>query len=224
MMLLHNTSKIRKIRKVLSTKYLCMDNYRIVQILQDIVNNQNNLVSSLNNYISEAQNSPSGGYSQSDYDGWMNQMNSLNFRINELQNENQNLVNQVNSNNSGSGAELDALRGVVDSVSTHRDFLQSQVGERDARIVDLENQLNLKSQELQHAMESISIQQSDIAGLNTKLNDEININHEKQSQIDALTQQVATFHHTLEDAKNKIEAELKEAIDDIDAVLDRVDD
>jgi hypothetical protein len=30
--------------------------------------------------------------------------------------------------------------------------------------------------------------------------------------------------HTLEDAKTKIEAELKEAISDIDAVLDRVDD
>lgn len=195
----------------------------MIQILQDIVNNQNNLVSSLNSYISEAQNSPSGVYTQSDIDGFVNQVNALNFRINELQNENQNLVNQVNSNNQGAGAELEALRGVVDSVSSHRDFLQSQVGERDARVAELEGQVNYKSEELQRAMETISTQQADIANLNGKLNDEININYEKQSQIDALTNQVATFHHTLEDAKSKIEAELKEAIDDIDAVLDRVD-
>ena len=201
-----------------------MENYRIVQILQDIVSNQNNLVSSLNSYISEAQNSPAMGYSQSDIDGLSNQINGLNFRINELQNENQNLMNQVNSNNVGAGAEIDALRGVIDSVSTHRDFLQSQVGERDARIVELEGQVNHKSEELHRAMESISTQQADIANLNSKLNDEINASSEKQSQIDALTNQVATFHHTLEDAKSKIEAELKEAIDDIDAVLDRVDD
>jgi chromosome segregation ATPase len=201
-----------------------MDNYRMVQILQDIVNNQNNLVSSLNSYISEAQNSPSGGYTQSDIDGFMNQVNGLNFRINELQNENQNLMNQVNSNNIGAGAEMDALRGVIDSVSTHRDFLQSQVGGRDARIVELEGQVNHKSEELQRAIESISTQQMDIASLNGKLNDEINMNNEKQSQIDALSHQVATFHDTLEDAKTKIEAELKEAISDIDAVLDRVDD
>lgn len=196
----------------------------MIQILQDIVNNQNNLVTSLNSYISEAQTSVAGAYTQSDIDGFVNQVNALNFRINELQNENQNLANQVNSNNIGSGAEIDALRGVVDSVSSHRDFLQSQVVERDARIVELEGQVNHKSEELQRAMESISTQQADIASLNGKLNDEININHEKQSQIDALTNQVATFHNTLEDAKSKIEAELKEAIDDIDAVLDRVDD
>ena len=201
-----------------------MENYRIVQILQDIVSNQNNLISNLNSYISEAQNSPSMGYSQSDMDGLSNQVNGLNFRINELQNENQNLMNQVNYINSGSGAEIDALRGVIDSVSTHRDFLQSQVGERDVKIAELESQVNIKSEELQRAMESISTQQADIANLNSKLNDEINISSEKQSQIDALSNQVATFHHTLEDAKSKIEAELKEAIDDIDAVLDRVDD
>ena len=185
----------------------------MIQILQDIVNNQNNLVSSLNSYISEAQNAPSESFDKGYIDGLNSQLNGLNFRVNELQNENQNLMNQVNSNNSGAGAEIDALRGVIDSVSTHRDFLQSQVGERDARIVDLEGQANYKSEELQRAMESISSQQADIANLNSKLNDEINI-----------TNQVATFHHTLEDAKSKIEAELKEAIDDIDAVLDRVDD
>jgi chromosome segregation ATPase len=201
-----------------------MDNYRMVQILQDIVNNQNNLVSSLNSYISEAQNAPAESFDKGYIDGLNSQINGLNFRVNELQNENQNLMNQVNSNNSGAGAEIDALRGVIDSVSTHRDFLQSQVGERDARIAELEGQANHKSEELQRAMESISTQQADIANLNSKLNDEININHEKQSQIDALSEQVASFHHTLEDAKSKIEAELKEAIDDIDAVLDRVDD
>jgi hypothetical protein len=81
-----------------------MDNYRFIQILQELINSQNNTIGTLNNFLQEAQNSNYSSYSEADYGNLQNanrelqnQIDNLNGTIGNLQSSYQQLVDQINS-------------------------------------------------------------------------------------------------------------------------------
>ena len=207
-------------------KYICMDNQRIIQVLQDLLNTQNNVVNNVNQYLSEAYSTSYNNVNQYDYQNLQNDNSNLNNRVNELtntitslQNDYQNLLNQYNNNNSNynNSYELDGLRSLVNSLTQDKDYLQNQLNGKDQQITDVQN--NLTSQ-LSYANNTISDLQNQVTDLNSKLTDAINLANAKQASVDAAEQKSAILHDAIENVKAKVEEELKEALRDIDSTID----
>lgn len=199
-----------------------MDNQRIIQVLQDLLNNQNSVVSNLNQYLSEAYNTSNNCVNFYDYQNLQNDNNNLNNRISELtntinslQNDYQNYVNQASNNNNS--YELEALRSLVTSLTQDKDYLQNQLNGKDQQIVDAQNSV---ANQITNANNTINDLQNQVTELNAKLTDAINTANEKQAGIDTAAQKSALLHEAIENVKAKVEEELNEALRDIDSSLD----
>ena len=122
-----------------------MDQYRIVQFLQELINSQNQIVSQLNGFMSETQNSGWSYNYPPDYynviaerDSYINRCNDLQTQVNQLQSD----FNNFTQNSSNANAELDATRALLEAIRSERDHLQGVVSERDNTISSLTNDLN----------------------------------------------------------------------------------
>lgn len=204
-----------------------MDNYRFIQILQEISNSQNGFISSLNNYINEVQSSGSTYYDPVYVQNLQNENTNLSFRVNELttnigqlQGDVQLLQSQIASNSYNTSAELDTLRSLVASLTNDKDYLQSQLNARDQQVNDLTNStLNLQMT-IDSYLTTINDLNNNIANLNTQLNEAYGVVSQKQTEQDALAQQNEIFRLKLEQLKAKVASELDEAQRDIDEALD----
>jgi len=206
-----------------------MDKQRSIQIFQELVNNTNLQLSQLNSYLNEAYSSPDMYYNQWEVDNLRNENNSLNSRINDLQNmvndlqnQNQNLVNQVNSGSASNSAEVDALRMLVSSLTSDKDYLNSQLMMKDQNIADAESRYSQKNEEVNSLLTSIGDKQNEISNLTNQLVEASNNINSLNIEIGVLNQKMQELQTSIENAKSKIESELNEAISDIDAALDDV--
>jgi chromosome segregation ATPase len=206
-----------------------MDNNRFIQILQELINQQNSSVSSLNQFLQEAQNSNYLSYSESEYQNLQisntnlqAQINDLNGTIASLQTNYQNLLNTFNSGSESQSAEIDALRNLLTAVTAERDSLVQQLEQKNQTILSLTQETNSKSEQLLVSSDSVSEYQSQITELNKKLTDALNLVDAKNSELLTLENKVSLLQVALAKAKERIEAELEEAKSDIDAALEDV--
>lgn len=202
-----------------------MDNYRITQILQELINAHNGVVSNLNNYLCEAQNNPTPTYDvnyvqnlQNDNQNLTNRVNELSNTVNQLQNDLQHSYN--NSNNSG--AELESLRNLVSAVTSDRDYLQGQVAAKDQQINDLNNSYANHYTTVDGLNNTISNLNSQVTDLNNKLTEAYGVVAQKQAECDELLRKEESLRGSLEQVKSKVASELDEALRDIDQALDEV--
>lgn len=205
-----------------------MDNYRFIQILQEISNSQNSFVSSLNNYINEVQSSGWNQYDPAYVQNLQNDNSNLNYRVNELtsnigqlQNDIQMLQSQIANNSMSTSAEVDSLRSLVSSLTNDKDYLQSQCNAKDQQINDLTNSVLSLQTTIDSDVNTITDLNNTIANLNAQLSEAYNVINQKQSEQDALAQQNESFRLKLEQLKAKVAAELDEAQRDIDEALDQ---
>lgn len=203
-----------------------MNSQRFIQVLQELINNQNSLVSSANSYLYEAQMSSYNSYDQQAYQSLQNENSDLNRRINDmsyviqqLQNDNYNLTNNVNSA-VASTAELDSLRNLVNALTSDKDYLQSQLSFKDQQITETNSVLSNKDSQLGEAMSTISALQSSIAELNSKLSDALASLDQKQADYMSANDRAASLQAAVDIVKSKVAAELQEAMKDIDQALD----
>ena len=64
-----------------------MDQYRVTQIIQELINDKNNELSQLNNYLSEAQTSSWNYVNPQDYQNMVNEKDMAWGRVSDLQNQ-----------------------------------------------------------------------------------------------------------------------------------------
>ena len=64
-----------------------MEQYRVTQILQDLINNKNNELSQLNNYLYEAQTSSWSYVNPQDYQNIVNEKDMAWNQVNDLRNQ-----------------------------------------------------------------------------------------------------------------------------------------
>jgi chromosome segregation ATPase len=201
-----------------------MDNYRITQILQELINNQNSVVSNLNNYLSEAQNSSwAPSYDSSYVQNIQNENQNLSNRVNELSNTVSQLQNDLQNsynNSSNSGAELESLRNLVTAVTGDRDYLQGQVASKDQQINELNNSYASHYSTVDGLNATINGLNSQVTDLNNKLNEAYGVIAQKQSEYDEMARKEEGFRNSLQQLKSKVASELDEALQDIDQALD----
>jgi len=208
-----------------------MDNNRFLQILQETINSQNSIISSLNSYVHEVYTSPNNGYDQYFVSSLQSEVSNANSRINDLtntlaqlQNDNQNLAAQLSNQNSSSQSyELESLRNLVSSLTNDKDYVQSTLTSRDQQINDLNNTINGLNAQYSSSFEVVNALNSQISELNVKLSELHTIITQKQTEIDALISRESDIKSSLQSVKAKVALELGEALQDIDAAIDEVD-
>lgn len=203
-----------------------MNSQRFIQVLQELINNQNSLVSSANSYLYEAQMSSYNSYDQQAYQTLQNENADLNRRVNDmsyviqqLQNDNYNLLNS-NNNSSANSAEIESLRNLVNTLTSDKDYIQSQLSAKEQQVADMNNNLSSKDAQLGEAMLTISTLQSNVADLNNKLSEALVSLDQKQAEYVSASDRAASLQAAVDVVKNKVAAELQEAMRDIDQALD----
>jgi chromosome segregation ATPase len=196
-----------------------MDQYRVTQIIQELINDKNNELSQLNNYLSEAQTSSWNYVNPQDYQNMVNEKDMAWGRVSDLQNQLTSVQQNYDmfvSNSSNSTAELDAMRSVLEAVRGERDFFQSQLESKDSSIADLSNTVESKNAELASIQGSVNDLQIKITEQNTivaDLNSQLNT---KQEEILSLKQKLGDFESKLLNLKSKIKAEMEEATSEVE--------
>lgn len=206
-----------------------MDNYRFSQILRELIEAQNNTISTLNFYLQDVQNSNFTSYSESDYNvlqeqnnNLQDQIKSLNDSINGLQSSYESLLGQMNSGSASQNAEIEALRNLLEAVSVERDSIIQQAQQKDNQISSLEGRLSEKDIVIDNLNNGVSDYQSKISDLNSKLTSALNEVDSKNKELLVLEEKVSSLQETLARVKAKISEELEEAKSDIEEVLDTV--
>lgn len=210
-----------------------MDTYRITQILQELVNEENSRLSKLNEFLQEAINNPSHGYNTGDYQ-------QLEERIRQLSDRNAHLENEINglradyerivaelANDEAndavrSNAEIDALRALCDSLRSDRDNLQGTIDSNGSRVSELEAQVTEKQNGLDYTNNVISELQAQVTELNNKVSELLGEVSAKQLKIEELADTTDEVKAALDSAKSKIKAEMEEAMAEIDQAIDEI--
>ncbi len=199
-----------------------MEQYRITQILQELINDKNNELSQLNGYLSEAQTSSWNYVNPQDYQNISNEKDMAWNRVNELQNQLMSVQQNYDilvSNSSNSSAELDAMRSVLEAVRSERDFFQSQLQTKESYITELCSTIEGKNVELMSTQGSINELNNTISTQNnsiTELNNQLNLKQEHITNIETMLKEYEDRFRTL---KSKIRAEMEEASNEIEEVL-----
>ena len=210
-----------------------MDTYRITQILQELVNEENNRLAKLNDLLQEAINNPSHGYNTGDYQQLEERIRQLSDRnaqlegeINGLRGDYERIVSELandEANDSARGnAEVDALRALADSLRSDRDNLQNTINSNGTRIFELEAQVTEKQNGLDYTNNVISELQAQVTELNNKVSELLNDVNAKQLKIDELADTTDEVKAALDAAKSKIKAEMEEAMAEIDQAIDEI--
>ena len=210
-----------------------MDKYRITQILQELVNEENNRLAKLNELLVEAINSPDNNYYAAAYQNLQNEWSQFSQRnaqlegeINSLRNDYQKiadtLANDEASDAARGNAEADALRALADSLRSDRDNLQNTINSNGTRIFELEAQVTEKQNGLDYTNNVISELQAQVTELNNKVSELLNDVNAKQLKIDELADTTDEVKAALDAAKSKIKAEMEEAMAEIDQAIDEI--
>ena len=210
-----------------------MDTYRITQILQDLVNEENGRLSKLNEFLQEAINNPGHGYNTGDYQALEDRNRNLGDRnaqlegeINGLRSDYERIVAELandEANDSARGnAEIDALRALCDSIRSDRDNLQNTINSNVTRVFELETQIVEKQNGLDYTNSVISDLQSQVTELNAKVSELLGEVNAKQLKIDELADTTEEVKAALVAAKSKVRAEMEEAMAEIDQAIDEV--
>lgn len=204
-----------------------MDNFRFIQVLQELINSQNSSVLALNNFLQEAQNSNYASYSEAEYNSLQNtntnlqnQIGELNNTVNNLQNSYQSLLEQFNSGTSSTNSQIEALQGLVSALGLEKDSLTQQLQNKDEQISSLNSRLEEANSTSSSFGESASRYQNQIFELNNKLTECLNQIDTKNKELLILENTVTTLKQALLKAKITVAAELDEAKSDIDRVLE----
>jgi chromosome segregation ATPase len=210
-----------------------MDTYRITQILQDLINEENSRLSKLNELLQEAINNPGHGYNTGDYQVLEDRIRQLSDRNSQLENEigglrsdYERIVTELandEANDSARGnAEIDALRALSESLRSDRDNLQSTINSNGTRIFELEAQVTEKQNGLDYTNNVISELQAQVSELNSKVSELLSDVAAKQLKIDELADTTDEVKAALDSAKSKIKAEMEEAMAEIDQAIDEI--
>ena len=210
-----------------------MDTYRITQILQELVNEENNRLAKLNDLLQEAINNPGHGYNTGDYQQLEERIRQLSDRnaqlegeINGLRGDYERIVNELandEANDSARGnAEVDALRALADSLRSDRDNLQNTINSNGTRIFELEAQVTEKQNGLDYTNNVISELQAQVTELNNKVSELLGEVSAKQLKIEELADTTDEVKAALDAAKSKIKAEMEEAMAEIDQAIDEI--
>ena len=205
-----------------------MDTQRFIQVLQELINSQNNIVSSLNSYIGEAQAASFSSCDIAVYQALQEENNNLNSRINELattnnqlQNDIFNLHTQIDSGTASSNAEIDSLRNLVSALTNDKDYLQSVVNSRDHDLDELRNfTLTGKDFQINELSTNVSNLQTQVTELNSRLSEAFLTLEQKQAELNAANEKVAALQNSVNTVKQRVAAELEEALHDIDQAID----
>ena len=202
-----------------------MNTQRFISALQELINNQNNIVSSANSYLYEAQMASYNSCDQQAYQNLQNENSILNSRIgdmtntiNQLQNDNFNLNNQTPSNNTS--GEVDSLRNLVSALTSDKDYLQSQIASKEQQLVDANSALSNKDLQMGSSLATISSLQEQVTDLNNKLSEALVALDQKQAEVVTVSDRAASLQAAVNIVKSKVAAELEEALHDIDEALD----
>ena len=202
-----------------------MNTQRFIQVLQELINNQNTLISSANSYLYETQMNSYNSYDQQAYQNLQNENYYLNNRIqdmtntiNQLQNDNFNLNNLASSNNTS--GEVDSLRNLVSALTNDKDYLQSQIASKEQQLVDANNALSNKDLQMGSSLATISSLQEQVTDLNNKLSEALATLDQKQAEVVTVSDRAASLQAAVNVVKSKVAAELQEALQDIDEALD----
>lgn len=210
-----------------------MDTYRITQILQDLVNEENYRLTKLNDLLQEAINNPGHGYNTGDYQALEERIRQLSDRnvqleaeINALRGDYQRIADELandESNDAARGnAEADALRALADSLRSDRDNLQGIVNSNGNYIFELQEQLKEKQNGLDYTNGVINDLQQQITELNNKVSELLQDINAKQLKIEELADTTDEVRAALDVAKNKIKAEMQETMAEIDQAIDEI--
>jgi predicted nucleic acid-binding Zn-ribbon protein len=209
-----------------------MDNNRITQILQEIINSESSKLSRLNEYLQEAITNASTWYSTEEYKSLQNELSESTDRNSELESQIKNLreqyekliqeLNDENADDVKTNAELEALRMLSDSIRNDRDNLQSIISYKDLYIEDLKVQISSSKEELEISKSLVIELQNKIAELNSKISGLLAEISDKQNQILILSDTTDEVKAALEIAKSKIKTEMEEAMSEIDEALDNI--
>lgn len=202
-----------------------MDTQRFIQVLQELINNQNTLVSSANSYLYEAQMTSYNSCDQQAYQNLQNENSNLNSRIqdmtntiSQLQNDNFNLNNRAYSNNTS--GEVDSLRNLVSALTSDKDYLQSQMASKEQQLADANSTLSNKDLQMGSSLAMISSLQEQVTDLNNKLSEALATLDQKQAELVTASDRAASLQAAVNTVKSKVAAELEEALHDIDQALD----
>ena len=202
-----------------------MDTQRFIQVLQELINNQNTIVSSANSYLYEAQMNSYNSCDQQAYQNLQNENSNLNSRvqdmtntINQLQNDNFNLNTLVSSNNTS--GEVDSLRNLVSALTSDKDYLQSQIASKEQQLADVNSALSNKDIQMSSSLATISSLQEQVTDLNNKLSEALAALDQKQIEVVTVSDRAASLQAAVNIVKSKVAAELEEALRDIDEALD----
>jgi chromosome segregation ATPase len=209
-----------------------MDNTRITQILQEIINTESNKLSQLNGYLQEAISNASTWYSTEEYQSLQNQLSELGSRNSELESqirtlrmEYENLIQHLKDEDNDdikTNAELEALRLLSDSIRNDRDNLQAAIASKDSYIEELKGQISDGKTELESTKGLVVDLQNQIVELNNKVSSLLIEINDKQNQIVILSDTTDEVKAALEVAKSKIKSEMEEAMSEIDEALDGI--
>jgi predicted nucleic acid-binding Zn-ribbon protein len=209
-----------------------MDNTRITQILQEIINAESNKLSQLNGYLQEAISNTSTWYSTEEYQSLQNELSELGSRNSELESqirtlrmEYENLIQHLKDEDNDdikTNAELEALRMLSDSIRSDRDHLQVTMGSKDLYIEELKAQISDSKTALESTKGSVVELQNQIVELNNKVSGLLSELKDKQNQIVILSDTTDEVKAALEIAKGKIKSEMEEAMSEIDEALDGI--
>lgn len=209
-----------------------MDNTRITQILQEIINSESNKLSKLNEYLQEAITNASSWYSTEEYQSVQNQLSQLVDRntqleteIGTLRGEYQKLIEDLNNEKDEdvkTNAEIEALRMLSDSIRNDRDNLQSVISSKDSYIEELKSQISDSEKRVEDSKVLVIELQNKIVELNAKVSGLLAEINDKQNQIVSLSDTTDEVKAALEVAKSKIKSEMEEAMSEIDEALDTI--
>jgi chromosome segregation ATPase len=200
-----------------------MEQYRVIQIMQELINDKNNELYQLNNYLNEAQSNSWSYVNPQDYQNMVNekdmawsQVGSLQSQLMSVQQNYDNLV--ANSNNSS--AELEAMRSVLDAVRADRDAMQAILDAKDANLNSALASVDQKAGELSTAQNAINDLNGKISEQNTIITDLNGQLNTKQEEVVSLKQKLSDIESKLLSLKSKIKAEMEEATSEVEEAFD----
>jgi chromosome segregation ATPase len=200
-----------------------MEQYRVTQILQELINDKNSELSQLNGYLLESQASNWNYVNPQDYQNIVNEKDAAWSRVNDLQNQLASIQQNydiLSSNSNNSSAELDAMRSVIEAVRSERDFFASEISRKDAELSALNaSYADLKDVELaklQSQINDLNAAASDSNNIITNLTKALD---DKKTEIDDLVSNVSELQLKLDTLKKRVKEELSEAAAEIDEVF-----
>lgn len=200
-----------------------MDQNRIIQLLQEVISNQNSTVYKINDYITEIQNNSWSYIEPSVHQNVINEKDMAWSRVNDLQNQLTSLQQNfdiLSTNTSGSSAEIQALRSLVDAITSERDFLQTENARKDGDIANLNQSIeDIKNTQINSLLATNSDLNNAVFSSNETINN-LNLSlEEKQRELTECQAKLADIGSKLRDLRLRVKAELEEATGEVDEVF-----